>query len=530
MDKVETTLYWDDFYRENDLRDTSSFFEFVSDRVTSDCIVLDIGCGTARDTISFTSKAAKVVGVDASKIVIERNQANYNQLYLNVSFVHLDISDADQLDRLFLSIQESHPDKKLFVYCRFFLHAITEDVEDILLSILDKHLKSGDTIALEFRTAEDEMLYKNFEDHFRRYIDTDIFDAKTKKHHFNIDFFVKSKGLSVYKDEDPYLARYVLSKAGGSRSISLKEISSAIVPFDFELLHRNRNMDRNIAKENLIILKRIFDLHNVRYWLCFGTLLGAVREDNFIEHDVDTDVGMAVSQINMLEAAVSDLKRSGFEFIRVLPDISMVSLLRKNEYIDIYMFRKIDNDHISWRCNGYIVKEDYFSNLTDIHFLGEQFSVPCNYIRYLEEVYGQDWKIPKQNAHAKPINITEETYKQYYLVLNKWLELSLNGGSVGHMLVQQNRKKIIVYGLGNIGKRLIQDIEKSNDLEIVGVMDGAIKAEKYGHYDVIIKEQIRMLIDITIIVTPFYYLYSIKEELLGLNSEISVIGIDEIIK
>lgn len=212
MNKIETTQYWDSFYKDNYLSDTSNFFKFVIDRVSLDYIVLDIGCGTARDTIAFTSKAAKVIGVDASNIVIEKNQENYTQLYSNLVFINLDISDAVQLDHLISSLKQSYADKKLFIYCRFFLHAISESDENVLFSILDKHLICNDIIALEFRTKEDEKLYKNYNDHYRRYIDSDKFDEKIKSYDFSTEFFVKSKGLSIYKDEDPYLARYIIKK------------------------------------------------------------------------------------------------------------------------------------------------------------------------------------------------------------------------------------------------------------------------------------------------------------------------------
>lgn len=313
-------------------------------------------------------------------------------------------------------------------------------------------------------------------------------------------------------------------------SISLKEMSCENKMFNFESLHNNRKMNRSIAKENLIILKEIFDRHNLKYWLCFGTLLGAIRNNDFIEHDVDTDIGIQFTQLNILEEALSDFIKYGFEIIRVTPDVTMVSLLRKNEYIDIYLFRKVkDDQNMSWCCSGYVVKEDYFSELKNIHFMGEQFCAPMNHIKYLEEVYGDEWKIPKQNAHAQPINVTEETYKQYYLLLNKWLELSLDGKSVSVLMEEMEIKRVLVYGMGNIGKRLIQDIEKSKIIQIVGVMDGAILDKKYESYNVINKEQLALINDTAIIVTPFYYLNFIREDLFEINKNLSVLGINEIL-
>ncbi len=49
-------------------------------------------------------------------------------------------------------------------------------------------------------------------------------------------------------------------------------------------------INRDVCRENLLDFKRILDEKNIQFGLMFGTLLGAVREKNFIEHDEDTDV------------------------------------------------------------------------------------------------------------------------------------------------------------------------------------------------------------------------------------------------
>lgn len=313
---------------------------------------------------------------------------------------------------------------------------------------------------------------------------------------------------------------------------SFKDISDKVEQqFNFEMLHKDRKMDRKIAKENIVLLKDIFEKHNIKYWLCFGTLLGAIRENNFIEHDVDTDIGVDFVELNKLEASLSDIQNSGFEIIRVTTDLTLVSLLRKNEYIDIYLFRKTKyNRSMSWYCAEYVVKEDYFSKLEKIQFLGEYFYAPVDRVNYLEEVYGADWKIPKINAHAQPINNLEEIYRQYYLLLNRWLEYNLRDETVSDLLETRGIKKVIVFGMGNIGKRLIQDLKKSKYVQVEGVIDGVIKKEKYEDYRVIKKEELCFFNDAVIIITPFCSSKFIKEELFSINEQLVIFGIDEIIK
>ena len=215
MKENEIRAYWDEFYGNCSLIDTSSFYQFVLNRVPRECVVIDIGCGTARDTIAFASVAETVIGLDASKVVIERNTDNYGALFLNLQFRKLDVGNRAQLNDFLTSIKKTYPDKRLFIYSRFFLHAITESAEDVLFSTLNRNLKRDDLVVLEFRVKEDKKLYKNYGNHYRRYIDTDKFNVKLSNlYNFDVDYFEKSRGLSIYNEEDPFLARYILKKRG----------------------------------------------------------------------------------------------------------------------------------------------------------------------------------------------------------------------------------------------------------------------------------------------------------------------------
>ena len=54
-------------------------------------------------------------------------------------------------------------------------------------------------------------------------------------------------------------------------------------------------IDKKKAKENLSLLKRICNEHNLDFILFYGTLLGAIREHDFISHDEDIDIAMPIS-------------------------------------------------------------------------------------------------------------------------------------------------------------------------------------------------------------------------------------------
>ena len=51
-----------------------------------------------------------------------------------------------------------------------------------------------------------------------------------------------------------------------------------------------KKIDKIIARENLLLFKDIVSKHHIPFGLIAGTLLGAIREHDFIEHDEDVDL------------------------------------------------------------------------------------------------------------------------------------------------------------------------------------------------------------------------------------------------
>jgi phosphorylcholine metabolism protein LicD len=165
-----------------------------------------------------------------------------------------------------------------------------------------------------------------------------------------------------------------------------------------ELLFINgtKKINKEISKNNLLALKKCFDDNNLNFGLIYGTLLGAVREKDFIEHDEDTDIFILDENKSLLFDSLFDLRNIGLEVGRLTP--SLLSLIKDGEYIDIY-FYKIKNNYIR-ECEGYEIKSYMLEELENYNFLGENFKVPKNPEKMLEILYGKNWKIPDINAKA----------------------------------------------------------------------------------------------------------------------------------
>ena len=145
-------------------------------------------------------------------------------------------------------------------------------------------------------------------------------------------------------------------------------------------------LDRTIAKENLLILKKIFDKHKLEFFLIDGTLLGAIRDKDFIYDDNDTDICINYTDLPLVVECIPDLMKEGLEPLRI--SNNEISFMKNNEYIDIEFLKK---------------KTRFTKNLDTIEFCGEKMNIPSNVDEYLTICYG-DWRI-KSDKHTWTVPI-----------------------------------------------------------------------------------------------------------------------------
>ena len=179
-----------------------------------------------------------------------------------------------------------------------------------------------------------------------------------------------------------------------------KEIktSSGIYEYTPIMLYYGRKLiDVNVAKQNLLDFKQLLDLNRVPFGIIHGTLLGAVREQNFIAYDDDVDTFILDENRGKLLSLLFEFRKIGFEVARYEGDV--LSIIRNDDYIDLYIFRK--NFLGNRVCNGDSLSPKYLESFESIDFLGAKFNTPKNYISFLEKAYGKDWRIPKKNTPAE---------------------------------------------------------------------------------------------------------------------------------
>jgi len=168
----------------------------------------------------------------------------------------------------------------------------------------------------------------------------------------------------------------------------------------------------------LIDMDEILTSNKQKYFLACGTVLGVVRENGFIEHDEDIDLGIFSTEYNPeIEKAISSkfkLKSrygkidSGYElsFVHRLTGVS----------IDIFLYYQ-DGDsfwcpsfnNICNKAKNKMCRWKYsFDSVKPVDFLRRKFLIPNPVERYLSEAYGQDWRTPKKFSYAEGL---QEHYK-----------------------------------------------------------------------------------------------------------------------
>lgn len=152
-----------------------------------------------------------------------------------------------------------------------------------------------------------------------------------------------------------------------------------------------KHFDREDARTTLLEAREIFRRYGKRFFLDRGTLLGAVRESDFIASDYDIDLGVFADEV-----ALDEIKEmfQGTRFgLNQDSDFKVGLISPSGIQLDLFSTRRERGYFVS---SGYrSIHHWYFSpfELIEFEFLGEMFLIPSNYEKHLEENYG-NWRTP----------------------------------------------------------------------------------------------------------------------------------------
>jgi len=169
-------------------------------------------------------------------------------------------------------------------------------------------------------------------------------------------------------------------------------------------------MNRQKAKEFLFDVISIFEKYNIKYYLDYGTLLGAIRENNFIKYDTDIDIGIFKKlwvDIILMRNLVKEFIKKKIKIQSMWDNGINGNLSLKRDNIDMGILYKVKNKKEYYKY-GRLGKLTYprknLDKLEIINFLDRKVQVPSNPESYLEYLYGKDWRIPKRRFEYNHCN------------------------------------------------------------------------------------------------------------------------------
>lgn len=156
-----------------------------------------------------------------------------------------------------------------------------------------------------------------------------------------------------------------------------------------------KQINKNIALNNLKDFIHSFSNADIKIFPMFGTLLGMIRENDFITWDEDIDMCIFKEDEPKLLQLLPELKSKGFELVRY-ERRGLYSFMKLGEYIDIYVLINIGDGILTTYASFFLERD--VKNLTPYNFKGIELSIPENYESVLELLYG-DWKTPMKYAN-----------------------------------------------------------------------------------------------------------------------------------
>lgn len=203
-------------------------------------------------------------------------------------------------------------------------------------------------------------------------------------------------------------------------------------------------------KNNILELKKlttIIDELSIKYWIDYGTLLGAYRKHKVIDNDHDLDISILFEKEIFNSEMLCEKLSLNYYIMHHSVD-SYICLYPKNNsdfnmaHIDIYFWQIEDKIMKSCTWSEIFTPKHFYDELEFVDLEGIKFQCPRHLEQYLQFRYGEDFQIEKQNfsPFKNMIDVKKEYVAYTYGVFDMF--------HIGHLnlfkRIKDNFSKLIV--------------------------------------------------------------------------------------
>lgn len=156
------------------------------------------------------------------------------------------------------------------------------------------------------------------------------------------------------------------------------------------------------------------DQTKVKFFFSFGTLLGIVRENDLIKHDMDLDIVIYIMDNIELTKVHNALKTIGsrkkyqyeVEGVGIVEETYLLNGVRFDLFFDfkeenqdiVYgLYRERGKKYDQYQMDVVKYRLSGVERIIKIDFHDVLINIPQNPEKYLEETYGPNWRIPDKN-------------------------------------------------------------------------------------------------------------------------------------
>lgn len=156
-------------------------------------------------------------------------------------------------------------------------------------------------------------------------------------------------------------------------------------------------MIEDVALNCLLDVNLIMYRFDMPHFLTGGTLLGAVRDKNFISWDKDIDLGFFARHYTDLKPWYLILKQLEYLGFNITKFNEYVITLDRGCRVDLFPFYEDGKDFfVKWGVGKLVFPATSLNELTTIEFKGHTFPIPQYSGNFLKAQYG-DWSVPKKD-------------------------------------------------------------------------------------------------------------------------------------